>query len=175
MTARSNRHRLGLAAACSIALLLSREPGFADDSVVLKVGVPQAFGYFVALLQKDIQVPGVKVEYKYFPNPTDLNDAILSGAVDIEDQGEIGPIQMAANGSRNKVVACTGSNGRNTNLIVRPDIHAQTFADLKGKRIAYAQNNNHKLFIVHLEKAFGLTDKDFTSLDILGAEAVTNS
>jgi sulfonate transport system substrate-binding protein len=173
MELRMKLRRLRLALAGGVALLLAGSPSFADDAAVLKVGVPQAFGYFAALWQKNVQLPGVKVEYKYFPNSTDLSDAILSGAVDIEDQGEIGPIQMAANGSKNKVVACTGSNGRNTNLIVRPGIHAKTFADLKGKRIAYAQNNNHKLFIVHLEKAFGLTDKDFTSLNILGAEAVT--
>lgn len=145
----------------------------AADEVVLKVGVPQAFGYFAALWQKDIQIPGVKVEYKYFPNSTDLNDAILSGNVDLEDQGEIGPIQISAAGSGAKVVACTGSNGRNSNIIVRPDVQAKTFADLKGKRIAYAQNNNHKLFVLHLLKRYGLAESDITSVNILGAEAVT--
>jgi len=160
-----------MALGTGLAALLMSSGAFAED-VVLKVGVPQAFGYFAALWQKDVQLPGVKVEYKYFPNSADLNDAILSGAVDIEDQGEIGPIQMAANGSKNKVVACTGSNGRNTNLIVRPEVQAKTFADLKGRRIAYAQNNNHKLFIVHLQKAHDVKDEDFSSLNILGAEAV---
>ena len=173
MNPRSKLRRLTLASAGGFAWLWCCTAGLAQEATVLKVGVPQAFGYFAALWQKDIQVPGVKVEYKYFPNSTDLADAVLSGAVDIEDQGEIGPIQMAANGSRNKVVACTGSNGRNTNLIVRPEVQAKSFADLKGMRIAYAQNNNHKLFIVHLEKAHGLSDKDFTSLNILGPEAVT--
>lgn len=143
------------------------------EPVVLKVGVPQAFGYFAALWQRNVQIPGVTIEYKYFPNSTDLNDAILSGSVDLEDQGEIGPIQMAANGSKAKVVACTGSNGRNTNLVVRPNVEAQTFADLKGKRIAYAQNNNHKLFVVHLLKRYNLKDSDIVSVDIQGAEAVS--
>src|SRR5690606_7365663 len=53
------------------------------------------------------------------------------------------------------------------------EVKAQTFADLKGKRVAYAQNNNHKLFVVHLQKAHGLKDEDFTSVNILGAEAVS--
>ncbi len=169
---RSRHSRRATALVAGLAAIFATTSAFAED-VVLKVGVPQAFGYFAALWQKDVQLPGVKVEYKYFPNSADLNDAILSGAVDIEDQGEIGPIQMAANGSRNKVVACTGSNGRNTNLIVRPEVKAESFADLKGKRIAYAQNNNHKLFVVHLQKAHGIKDEDFTSVNILGAEAVS--
>lgn len=168
MTTRTIIRRLAIG---GLASLLMSSPAFAED-VVLKVGVPQAFGYFAALWQKNVQLPGVTVEYKYFPNSADLNDAILSGAVDIEDQGEIGPIQMSANGSKNKVVACTGSNGRNTNLIVRPEVKATTFADLKGKRIAYAQNNNHKLFVVHLQKAHDVKDSDFESVNILGAEAV---
>jgi sulfonate transport system substrate-binding protein len=155
--------------------LVAAQTGPADaGDTVLKVGVPQAFGYFAALWQHNVQVPGVTIEYKYFPNSTDLNDAILSGSVDLEDQGEIGPIQMAANGSKNKVVACTGSNGRNTNLIVRPDASAQNFGDLRGKRIAYAQNNNHKLFVVHLLKKYNMKDSDIISVDIQGAEAVSS-
>ena len=145
----------------------------ANEPVILKVGIPQGFGYFAALWQKDIQVPGVRIEYKYFPNSSDLSDAIQAGQIDIEDQGEIGPIQMTANGSKNKVIACTGSNGRNSNIVVRPNVDARTFADLKGRRIAYAQNNNHKLFILHLLKYYGMSDSDINSVNILGAEAVT--
>jgi sulfonate transport system substrate-binding protein len=164
---------LGLAVVGGALLGTQTVPAGAEDTV-LKVGVPQAFGYFAALWQHNVQVPGVTIEYKYFPNSTDLNDAILSGSVDLEDQGEIGPIQMAANGSKNKVVACTGSNGRNTNLVVRPDVSAQTFADLRGKRVAYAQNNNHKLFVVHLLKKYGMKDTDIVGVDIQGAEAVSS-
>jgi ABC-type nitrate/sulfonate/bicarbonate transport system ATPase subunit/ABC-type nitrate/sulfonate/bicarbonate transport system substrate-binding protein len=162
------------AALVAAALLASGNASCAlADPVVLKVGVPQAFGYFAALWQRNIQVPGATIEYKYFPNSTDLNDAILSGNVDIEDQGEIGPIQMAASGSKNKVIACTGSNGRNSNIIVRPNIDAQSFAGLKGKRVAYAQNNNHKLFVLHLLKKYNMGESDIDSVNILGAEAMT--
>jgi sulfonate transport system substrate-binding protein len=164
---------LGVAAVSGVALMSAHTGPASAEDTVLKVGVPQAFGYFAALWQHNVQVPGVTIEYKYFPNSTDLNDAILSGSVDLEDQGEIGPIQMAANGAKNKVVACTASNGRNTNLVVRPDVQAETFADLRGKRIAYAQNNNHKLFVVHLLKKYGMKDGDINSTDIQGAEAVS--
>ncbi|MGI5200350.1 ABC transporter substrate-binding protein [Spirillospora sp. CA-108201] len=143
-----------------------------DKPITLKVGVPQAFGYFAAMWKRNVQIPGVRVEYQYFADPNSLNDAINSGSVDIEDQGEIGPIQMAANRSTAKVVACTASNGRNSNIIVRPGVSAKTFADLKGKRIAYAQNNNHKLFVLHLLKQYGMQEKDITSVNILGVEAV---
>lgn len=160
-------------ALATIALCLLASQAAQAEDVVLKVAVPQAFGYFAALMQKNIQLPGVKVEYKYFINYSDMTDAILSGAVDVEDLGELAPIQMAAGGSKIKVVACTGSNGHNTNLIVRPDVQARSFADLKGKRIAYTQNNNHKLFVVHLLKDSGLTDADIKSVDIYGAEAIS--
>jgi sulfonate transport system substrate-binding protein len=153
---------------CTVAL----HSASAEDTV-LKVAVPQAFGYFAAMMQKNIQIPGVKVEYKYFVNYSDMTDAILSGAVDIEDLGELAPIQMATNGSKIKAVACTGSNGKNTNLIVRPDVKANSFADLKSKRIAYTQTNNHKIFVVHLLKDYGLTEADITSVDIYGAEAIS--
>jgi sulfonate transport system substrate-binding protein len=162
---------LAIALTGAATMLAGTSDAFTEP-VVLKVGVPQAFGYFAALWQRNVQVPGATIEYKYFPNSTDLNDAILSGNVDLEDQGEIGPIQMAAAGSRNKVVACTGSNGRNSNVVVRPNVEAKTFADLKGKRIAYAQNNNHKLFVVHLLKKYNMADNDIVSVNILGAEAV---
>ena len=151
----------------------SDSSGGADKPVVLKVGIPQGFGYFAALWQRNIQVPGATIEYDYFPNSSDLADAINSGQIDLEDQGEIGPIQLAASGSKNKVVACTGSNGRNSNIIVRPEVDAQNFAGLKGKRIAYAQNNNHKLFILHLLKRYNMSESDIGSVDLVGAEAVT--
>lgn len=168
--------RLTLIACAAATTILAADfclPTASAEETVLRVGVPQQYGYFMALMQNNVQLPGVKVEYKFFPNPNDASDAILSGAVDIEDQGEIGPMQMSANGSKDKVIACTGSNGHNTNLIVRPGVEAKTFADLKGTRIAYGKNNNHKLFIVHLLKDYGLTDTDIKSIDIVGAEAVS--
>lgn len=169
----SLRTALSRLTALSVIALAGFVPQRASaEDVVLKVAVPQAFGYFAAMMQKNIQIPGIKVEYKYFVNYSDMTDAILSGAVDVEDLGELAPIQMAAGGSKIKVVACTGSNGHNTNLIVRPDVKAQSFADLKGKRIAYTQTNNHKIFVVHLLRDYGLSEADIKSVDIYGAEAI---
>lgn len=141
--------------------------------ITLTVGVPQAFGYFATMWQRNVQVPGVKIVYKYFTDSNAMNDAINAGAVDLEDQGEIGPIEFAADGSQNKAVACTGSNGKNTNLIVRPNVKATSFAQLKGMKIAYAQNNNHELFILHLLKAYHMKPSDIQSVNVVGAAAVS--
>lgn len=143
------------------------------DPITLKVAVPQAFGYFATMWQRNVQVPGVKIEYKYFTDSNAMNDAISAGAVDLSDQGEIGPIEFAAEGSQNKVVACTGSNGKNTNLIVRPNVKATNFGQLKGMKIAYAQNNNHELFILHLLKAYHMQPSDIQSVNVVGAAAVS--
>ncbi|MBV8744592.1 MAG: hypothetical protein JO134_06065, partial [Xanthobacteraceae bacterium] len=42
------------------------------NPVVLTVGVPRNFGYLSTLWAKNVQVPGVQIEYKYFPNFVDM-------------------------------------------------------------------------------------------------------
>lgn len=42
------------------------------NPVTLTVGVPRNFGYLSTLWARNVQVPGVKIEYKYFPNFVDM-------------------------------------------------------------------------------------------------------
>ena len=145
--------------------------GGGGETVTLTVGVPRSFGYLSTLWARDVQPEGVKIEYKYFPVFTDMLTALNSGKIDLTEIGSVGAVQSFANGGNVRVVAVTEPNAENCGLLVPKDSPVQTFADLKGKKIAFLKSTNSYISFLHQVKAAGLEEGDFQIVEITGPPA----
>ncbi|MEV7230025.1 ABC transporter substrate-binding protein [Polymorphospora sp. NPDC051019] len=144
----------------------------ADGTVSLTLVTTDLYGYTPLFEAKDLQVPGVKITYREFANSVELNSAMEAGQIDISDTGDIGPINAAASGSRQKVIGCTKPNDQNIKYIVRRDSGITSFADLRGKRVGMPIRSNHGLLYERLLKKNNLTDNDVKAVNISGADGV---
>jgi sulfonate transport system substrate-binding protein len=149
----------------------SGSSGDAAETVTITVGVPRSFGYLSTLWARDVQPKGVKVQYKYFPLFTDMLTALNSGKIDLTEIGDVGAVQSYVNGGRVQAVAVTQPNDENCGLIVPKDSRATTFADLKGKKIAFLKSTNSYISFLHQIKAAGLKESDFKIVEITGPPA----
>jgi len=141
------------------------------EPVTVTVGVPRNFGFLSTLWARNAQPEGVKVEYKYFPVFTDMLTALNSGKIDLTEIGSVGAVQSVANGGGVRAVAVTEPNAENMGLLVPKDSPAQTFADLKGKKIAFLKSTNSYISFLHQVKEAGLKESDFQIVEISGPPA----
>jgi sulfonate transport system substrate-binding protein len=143
----------------------------AAKTETIVVGVPRNFGYLSTLWARNVQPKGVKIEYKYFPIFTDMLTALNSGKIDLTEIGDVGAVQSFVNGGRVQAVAVTQPNDENCGLIVPKDSPAKTFADLKGKKIAFLRSTNSYISFLHQTKESGLKESDFKIVEISGPPA----
>jgi sulfonate transport system substrate-binding protein len=140
-------------------------------TVTITIGVPRSFGYLSTLWARDVQPKGVKVEYKFFPVFTDMLTALNSGKIDLTEIGDVGAVQSYVNGGRVQAIGVTEPNDQNCGLLVPKDSPVKTFADLKGKKIAFLKSTNSYISFLHQVKAAGLKQSDFTIIEITGPPA----
>jgi sulfonate transport system substrate-binding protein len=145
--------------------------GGGGEPVTVTVGVPRNFGFLSTLWARNVQPEGVRVEYKYFPVFTDMLTALNSGKIDLTEIGSVGAVQSVANGGAVRAVAVTEPNAENMGLLVPKDSPAQTFADLKGKKIAFLKSTNSYISFLHQLEAAGLKESDFQIVEITGPPA----
>ena len=167
---------LGLAAGCGSddddgGTATASAGGGGGEPVTVTVGVPRNFGFLSTLWARDVQPEGVQVEYKYFPVFTDMLTALNSGKIDLTEIGSVGAVQSVANGGNVRAVAVTEPNAENMGLLVPKDSPAQTFADLKGKKIAFLKSTNSYISFLHQVKEAGLQESDFQIVEISGPPA----
>ncbi len=141
------------------------------ETPVVKVGVPRNFGFLSTLWARDIQPEGVTIEYQYFPIFTDMLTALNSGKIDLTEIGDVGAIQSYVNGGKVQAIAVTEPNDENCGLLVPKDSTAQTFADLKGKKIAFLRSTNSYTTFLHQTEEAGLKESDFQIVEISGPPA----
>lgn len=134
----------------------------------LVVGVPRSFGYLSTMWARNIQPAGVKVEYKYFPEFTEMLTAFNAGRLDLTEVGDVGAMQSYEAGGQVGVVAVSASNAKDCGLIVPKKSTAKTFADLKGGKIAFLKSTNSYIAFLHQLKAAGLAESDFSIVEITG-------
>jgi sulfonate transport system substrate-binding protein len=184
----SRRLRLPLLTAAAVAALALAACGSSSDdsspataassssssggaTQTITVGVPRSFGYLSTLWARNVQPKGVKIEYKYFPVFTDMLTALNSGKIDLTEIGDVGAVQSYVNGGKVEAVAVTEPNAENCGLLVPKDSKVQTFADLKGKKIAFLKSTNSYIAFLHQVKAAGLKESDFHIIEITGPPA----
>lgn len=140
-------------------------------TTTITVGVPRSFGYLSTLWARNVQPPGVHVEYKYFPLFTDMLTALNSGKIDLTEIGDVGAVQSYVNGGKVQAVGVTEPNDRNCGLLVPKNSPVHTFADLKGKKIAFLKSTNSYIAFLHQVKAAHLKESDFKIVEITGPPA----
>lgn len=136
-----SRRRLRLASALALIAALGATVGLTSTSasgagkVTVVVGVPRNFGYLSTLWARNVQPPGVNVEYKYFPVFTDMLTALNAGQIDLTEIGDVGAAQSYVNGGGQvQAIAVTQPNALNCGLLVPKTSTVKTFAQLKGRR-----------------------------------------
>lgn len=119
---------------------------------------------------KDIDV---KVNAVNYSAGTDINNAVVSGDVDVATFGS-SPIALGiANGINYKAVFVSYLEGGNIEaLVAKNSLGAASVADLKGKTIAAPFGTTSHYALLNALKLAGLSDSDVTLLDMGGADIV---
>lgn len=143
----------------------------ADNPVTLKIGYTRTFGFLGLLDARNVEIPGVELEFTYFSNPADLNPAHASGAVDLIETGDVAAITQFANGSDARIIATTGPDDVKCGLLVPEDSDAETVADIKGQKVGTLTFTNPYLLLARALDAQGLSTGDVSVVDISGPDA----
>ncbi|MFT4298165.1 MAG: aliphatic sulfonate ABC transporter substrate-binding protein [Aeromicrobium sp.] len=144
----------------------------ADGDVVIKVGVPRNFGIFSTMWVRDVQPEGVKIEYSYFPNFSDMLQALNAGKIDMTEVGDIGAISSWVNGGQVQAVGVSQPNPQQEGILVPADSDIQGPGDLKGKRINLLRSTNAYPFVLNYIAEAGLTEDDIEIVEITGPDAL---
>jgi ABC-type nitrate/sulfonate/bicarbonate transport system substrate-binding protein len=150
-----------LAAAAAATAAGSIAPSFAlaaDAPRTIKVGMLKTANSVVAQFYQKFAAPGSNYEVIVFDTPPDGKDAVVSGSVDFGIFGLAAATLGAASGQPVTVVAAAG--GKAMAVVVDAASPAKTFADLKGKKIAYQPGSTQEVVLRELMKMSTMTASD---------------
>ena len=153
MTTRSRFFLLGSAAALSTVA-----PAAAAETRTVKIGMLKTVNTMVTQFYQQFAAPGITYAVTAFDTPPDGKDALVSGSVDFGIFGLAAATLGAAGGQPVTVVAAAG--GKAMAVVVAAQSTAKTFADLRGKRIAYQPGSTQEVVLRELMKASALTPAD---------------
>jgi sulfonate transport system substrate-binding protein len=111
-----------------------------------------------------------KVTYANFLGGPAVLEAFRAGALDLATVGNTPPIQAQAAGERIPIVAAWQLSGLDYGLAVRPGLKLTRLADIRGKRIGYAEGTARQAFVLNLLKLAGLTRADVTFVPLRSAD-----
>ena len=95
-----------------------------------------------------------KVTYANFLGGPAVLEAFRAGALDLATVGNTPPIQAQAAGERILIVAAWRLSGPEYGIAVRPGLKLTRLADIRGKRIGYAEGTARQAFVLNLLKPF---------------------
>jgi sulfonate transport system substrate-binding protein len=111
-----------------------------------------------------------KVTYANFLGGPAVLEAFRAGALDLATVGNTPPIQAQAAGERILIVAAWRLSGPEYGIAVRPGLKLTRLADIRGKRIGYAEGTARQAFVLNLLKLAGLTRTDVTFVPLRSAD-----
>lgn len=125
-------------------------------------------GLYLADLKKLFAVEGIEVEQTMFKSPTEVNDALLAGKLDIAAIVGADLFGLTAKVPNIKIIMVTDYSGEvdgilSSNKILKPE-------DLKGKKIAREDAPYELVFLGEFLKRGGLTEKDVQIVSMPGEE-----
>jgi sulfonate transport system substrate-binding protein len=103
-----------------------------------------------------------RVKYANFTGGPAILEAFRAGAAQLATVGDTPPIQAHAAAAGVVIVAALQRNPNSTRLAVAPGARVSTLAQLRGKRIAYADGTAQQAIVLRALKKAGLTPKDVT-------------
>lgn len=140
----------------------------------INIGVIEGGPESAILIQKNyFSGIGVKVNAVTYSAGTDINNAVVSGDVDVASFGS-SPIALGiASGIDYKVIFVPYVQGGNIEaLVVKNDLGVSTVADLKGKTIAAPFGTTSHYALLNALELAGLGPNDATLLDMGGQDIV---
>ena len=125
-------------------------------------------GIHIANLKQLYAVEGIEVEQTVFKSPTEVNDALLAGKLDLAAAVGADLFSLTAKVPNLKVIMVTDYSGEldgilSNNKILKPE-------DLKGKKIAREDVPFEVVFLGEFLKRGGLTEKDIQIVSLSGEE-----
>lgn len=124
----------------------------------IKVGMLKTVNTVVMQFYQKFASPGVTYQVIAFDTPPDGKDALVSGSVDFGIFGLAAATLGASQGQPVTVVAAAG--GKAMAVVVAKESTAKTFADLKGKKIAYQPGSTQEVVLRELMKMSTMTATD---------------
>jgi len=102
----------------------------------------------------------VKVEFANFVGGPAILEAFRAGAADVATVGDVPPIHALAAGQDVPIIAANQSSPSALKLAVAPGKTVTTLADLKGKKIAYAEGTAQQAAVLRALAKAGLKPGD---------------
>jgi NitT/TauT family transport system substrate-binding protein len=124
----------------------------------IKVGMLKTVNTVVMQFYQKFAAPGDTYEVIIFDTPPDGKDALVSGSVDFGIFGLAAATLGAASGQPVTIIAAAG--GKAMAVVVDAASPAKTFADLKGKKIAYQPGSTQEVVLRELMKMASFTPAD---------------
>lgn len=146
----------------------------AEYPSVINIGVIEGGPESAILIkEKYLENLGVKVNVVSYSAGTAINNAVVSGDVDLASYGS-SPIALGiANGIGYKAVFVPYIEGGNIEaLAVKKNLGVKTVADLKGKRIATPFGTTSHYALLNALRLGGVSPNEVTLLDMAGADIV---
>jgi NitT/TauT family transport system substrate-binding protein len=125
-------------------------------------------GIYYADLKKLFAAEGIEVQQTMFKSPTEVNDALLAGKLDIAAIVAADLFGLTAKVADIKVIMVTDYSGEvdgilSSNKILKPE-------DLKGKKLSREDTPYQRVFVGEFLKRGGLTEKDVQIVNLTAEE-----
>ncbi|MDZ8186976.1 MAG: sulfonate ABC transporter substrate-binding protein [Nostoc sp. ChiSLP02] len=140
-------------------------PSQANQGVVVRIGYQKAATILNTMkAQKDLEkafaASGASVKWAEFPSGPPMLEAINAGSIDFGYTGESPPIFAQVSGTPLVYVAYDPWSPKAEAILVPKNSPIQSFADLKGKRVAVAKGSNTNYLLVKALEKGGVNYSD---------------
>ncbi|MFZ0504443.1 MAG: aliphatic sulfonate ABC transporter substrate-binding protein [Chthoniobacterales bacterium] len=136
----------------------------AESSEVLRVGYQKSGALLLTktsgLLEKALTPLGYTVQWKEFPSGLPLLEALNGGSIDIGHSGDAPLLFAQAAGIPFQIFAASNPSPESTGVVVPKDSSVHTFAELRGKTMAFAKGSSAHLVVAQLLAREGMTFAD---------------
>ncbi len=136
----------------------------AESSEVLRVGYQKSGALLLTktsgLLEKALTPLGYTVQWKEFPSGLPLLEALNGGSIDIGHSGDAPLLFAQAAGIPFQIFAASNPSPESTGVVVPKDSSVHTFAELKGKTMAFAKGSSAHLVVAQLLAREGMSFAD---------------
>jgi sulfonate transport system substrate-binding protein len=145
-------------------ICLVASSGRAASSKELRVGYQKSGALLLTktsgLLEKALAPLGYSVEWREFPSGLPLLEALNGGSIDIGHSGDAPLLFAQAAGIPFQIFAASNPSPESTGVVVPKDSSIHTFAELKGKSMAFARGSSAHLVVAQLLAREGMTFAD---------------
>jgi sulfonate transport system substrate-binding protein len=136
----------------------------ADSSKVVRVGYQKSGALLLTkssgLLEKALAPLGYSVIWREFPSGLPLLEALNGGSIDIGHSGDAPLLFAQAAGIPFQLFAASNPSPESTGVVVPKDSAIHSFAELKGKKLAFAKGSSAHLVVAELLAREGMTFAD---------------